>query len=209
MAPTSDEDLTFDGSNWEDLLRLVTASQMERLFSPGDFTNSDDVYQPSTQIGWVARHFKGPALDWTGRELATNPTLFRDDFDAFITAVRNQFGISDIQLAAHRRTQLDNLRWEKDLPVFFAEFDRLCLILSITGDSTKVTLLREKLPHKVKTLIAEQALDFANYDTMRERLLTMWALDPGERVVGVTPPNPDTRSQRPKQRKRKGPRSKN
>lgn len=202
MTPKDEPELYFDGSNWEDLLRIVTASHMARLYAPGDFTNSDDAYQPSFQVGWVAQRFKGPALDWVGREFAVNSRLFSHDFDEFIESVRNQFGISDLQLSAHRRTQLDNLKWAADLPVFFAEYDRLTALLGITGDSTKITILREKLPHKVKTLIAEQALDFANYDTMRERLLTMWALDPGERVVGVAGP-PTSHQPTPKKKKGK------
>lgn len=191
MAPSSADEVTFDGHNWEDLLRLDTACKLARLYSPGDFLNSDEHYQPSFQIGWLASRFRGAALDWVGKEMTTRPTLFADDYDAFVEATREAFGISEVQLAAHRRTQLDKLSWQADLPVFFAEFDRLALQLNVTTDATKIALLRTKLPVKVKTLIAEQALDFQNYDTMRERLLTMWALDPGAHVVAVKAPHPE------------------
>lgn len=191
MAPSTDEEVTFDGHNWENLLRLDTVCKLHRLSSPDDFQDGDNNYIPAYQIGWLASRFRGAALDWCGKEMTRQPTLFGGDYEVFLTEVRNAFGISDLQISAHRRTQLDNLAWRADLPVFFAEFDRLCLQLAVSSDATKIALLRTKLPLKVKTLISEQALDFQHYDTMRERLLTMWALDPGARVVAVAAPNPD------------------
>jgi hypothetical protein len=202
MAP-SEDDILFDGSNWEDLLRLITLTHLDHMRNPSDYQNDDGNIVHSAKIAQLTKHFTGSALDWVGKEYASNPALFQGTFDGFVTTFRNAFGISDIQLDAFRRTQLDDLKWEKELPVFFAEFDRLTQALTITGDSTKITLLREKLPHKVKTLIAEQALDFHNYETMRERLLTMWALDPGDRVVGVAGASATQSPPKPKRRGKK------
>lgn len=184
MVSSPDSDApTFDGSNWEDLTRLVTLSQLQFL--------QDEDYddQPRRQCAYLASHFRGPALDWVGSVTATTPATL-NNFEGFVEAARNQFGISDQGLGAQRRGQLEGLKWQADLPVFFAEFDRLTHLLGLTGDAVRIALVRSKLPVSVQKLMAEQALDFANYDTMRERLLTMWNLDPGRRsadpVVPVT-----------------------
>jgi len=178
---------TFDGSNWEDLTRLVTLAQLQFL--------QDEDYDdaPRKRCAYLASSFRGPALDWVGSVTATTPNTL-NSFEGFVEAARNQFGISDQGLGAQRRGQLEGLKWNPDLPVFFAEFDRLTHLLGLTGDAVRIALVRSKLPPAVQKLLAEQALDFANYDTMRERLLTMWNLDPGRRtsdaVVPVTKKRP-------------------
>ncbi|KAH8754862.1 hypothetical protein F5883DRAFT_183663 [Diaporthe sp. PMI_573] len=52
----------------------------------------------------------------------------------------------------------NRLKWQPDLPAFFVEYDRLTTLLSLTGDETKIALLRNKLPQHVQKLLAEQAL---------------------------------------------------
>jgi len=168
--------VTFDGSNWEDLTRLVTLARLDFLVSPEDFEG-----EPA-RCAHLCKNFRGPALDWVGSAHASTPAIF-DDYDQFVEAARNQFGISDQGLSAQRRGQLEGLKWQHDLPIFFAEFDRLTHLLGLNGDAVKIALVRSKLPQHVQKLLAEQALDFANYDTMRERLLTMWSLDPSRRIA--------------------------
>jgi hypothetical protein len=107
------------------------------------------------------------------------------NYDTFVMEVRNAFGISDQGLEAQRRGELEALKWQTDLPVFFAEFDRLTQLLNLAGNQTKIALVRSKLPLHVQKLLAEQALNFHDYGTMRERLLTMWSLDPGKAITGT------------------------
>lgn len=186
------EAVYFDGSNWETLTRLSTQSFLVRL-TDGEIDSDID------QCAWLAQRFRGPALDWVGQRLANTPpaTLFAG-YDAFLEEVRNNFGISDGGLNARRRGQLEDLKWDhNDLPVFFAEFDRLTQSLSIAGDDAKISLLRHKLPNSVQKLLAEQALDFHDYATMRERLLTMWALDP-HRNTAVTSGSSSAPRKRPR-----------
>jgi len=193
------DNLTFDGSNWEDLLRLVTMTNMDALRNPNDYVDGNDLPIEHPKIGFLVKQFDGPALDWVGKEYASNQALFRGPFMAFVEACRDHFGVSDDILLAHRRSQMDALHWKSDLPVFFAEFDRLTQALNIQGHENRINLLRTKLPTTVLKLVAEQALNFQNYDTMRERLLTMWALDPGRHVLGVAgagPVNPSVKSKR-------------
>lgn len=176
--------LRFDGSNWQDLTRLVSTAQFKFLQTA---SLDDDPYAGGpARCAWLASRFSGPALDWAGQQLASGPAAFTS-FDLFVENCRNQFGISDDGLRAQRRGQLEGLTWQSDLPVFFAEFDRLTQLLELRGDATKIALCRGKLPPHVQKLLAEQALDFHNYDTMRERLLTMWNLDPNKRTATSTP----------------------
>lgn len=207
MAPNVDDDLMFDGSNWEDLARLVTRINLDVLCNRSDYTDDDNVVIENAKVGRLGSYFSGAALDWLGAQYEHHPAVLQS-FNGFVSAVKNHFAIHDEILTAHYRTQLDTLTWSSDLPVFFAEFDRLTAALGITGDTAKISTLRAKLPHKVLTLLAEQSLNFANYDTMRERLLVMWALDPGSRVLGVKgggdPVTAASSPRRPKRRNKRG-----
>lgn len=174
--------ITFDGSNWENFARLATQATLARIVETDVDTDRD-------QCAWFAQRCRGPALDWVGNRFAANHALF-NNYDAFLTEFRNAFGLSDDGLRAHRRGQLEALKWQSDLPVFFAEFDRLCSLLDINGNPVRIAMLRGKLPTKVQTLLSEQALDFADYATMRERLLTMWALDPNRNTAVASSSKP-------------------
>jgi hypothetical protein len=173
-------DVAFSGSNWEDLVRLVTLARLHFL------QNDEDYETEQKRCAYLASRFVGAALDWVG-SLGDPATGALSNFEGFVTAARNQFGVSDQGLSAQRRGQLEALAWQHDLPVFFAEFDRLTHLCNLTGDAVKIALVRNKLPLHVQRLLAEQALDFANYDTMRERLLTMWSLDPSRRIANSEP----------------------
>lgn len=170
-SSATSHNLTFDGSNWEDLSRLVTQAKLARL-------TDADVDSVEAQGAWLGQRLRGPALDWFGEQYAARPGTFLSSFDDWTEQLRQQFGVSDDGLRARRRGQLEGLHWQPELPVFFAEFDRLTSLLGMTGNPARIALLRGKLPQHVQKLLAEQALDFHDYSTMRERLLTMWALDP-------------------------------
>jgi len=173
MAPSTDTEtsIVFNGSNWEDLDRLVALARFTFL-QDGDYDDNDP-----RKCAYLASQFGGPALDWVASTYAANAAIF-EDFAAFVVAVKNAFGVEATGITALRRGQLDNLRWGRDVPVFFAEFDRLTMQLDITDHGTKIVMVRAKLPDSLKAELARQALDFQNYETMRERLIAMWALDP-------------------------------
>jgi hypothetical protein len=177
-ASDKSTDIIFEGSNWQDLSRLSTSARLEFLQTAN---TEDDPYEGEpAKCAYLAQRFRGPALDWVGQQYDANPEVF-NNYNVFVQNVRNAFGISDDGLEAQRRGQLEGLKWQSDLPIFFAEFDRLTALLNLTGDATKIALLRSKLPLHIQKLLSEQALDFHNYDTMRGRLTTMWNLDPSRR----------------------------
>lgn len=166
-SPESGE-LKFNGSNWQDLNRITALARF--AFSQDDDYDADEL----KKCAYLASRYEGPALDWA----ASVPPAGFTHFDGFITATREAFGIADNNITALLRRDLDQLSWQTDVPVFFAEFDRLTMGLGITSHETKVAMVEQKLPPHLKALLASQALSFSNYDTMRERFNIMWALDP-------------------------------
>lgn len=163
-------DYSFTGSNWEDLDRLVALSRFH-------FLTDDDYDDDTRKCAYLAKHFSGPALDWAAQLHSSAPASL-ESFDGFVTAVKQAFGVEANNVQALRRKALDDLKWSSDVPVFFADFDRLTFQLGITDHGTKIAMAQSKFPHSLKAELARQALDFSNYETMRERLNTMWALDP-------------------------------
>jgi len=160
----------FNGSNWQALNRVIATSRFHFLID-------DDCDTATRQCAYLALQYEGPALDWVAQACATDPEVFKH-FERFIDATREAFGIADNNIIALLRRDLDQLRWSSDVPVFFAEFDRLTHSLGITSHETRVAMVEGKLPVQMKIRLAEQALSFSNYDTMRERFNCMWALDP-------------------------------
>lgn len=176
-SSTSSDAIKFNGSNWQALNR-VTALCRFHFLQDSDF--DDNHVRKST---YLASQYEGPALDW----VATLPPASFSNYEAFVTATREAFGIADNNVTALLRRDLDQLQWSSDVPVFFAEFDRLTLGLGITDHPTRIAMVEAKLPTSMKIRLAEQALSFANYDTLRERFNCMWALDPSRgRATGQT-----------------------
>jgi len=170
----------FNGSDWLTLNRIVALSKFT-------FTQDSDYDKnPARQIAYVASQFTGPALDWAANRYAANDPIFLRSFDDFIVKVREAFGIHDGNIDALLRTDLDNLKWQPEVPVFFAEFDRLTTALGITSDESRIIIVQGKLPPHIRKLFAEQALSFANYATLRERCGTMWALNPQKGTGSTT-----------------------
>lgn len=179
--------LKFNGSNWEDLDRIVGLASFKFL-QDGEY---DD--EPVKQCAFLAAQFEGPALDWSISHRRSTDTAF-NDFGAFVVAVKQAFGVEATGITALRRRSLEDLRWGRDVPVFFAEFDRLTLQLGIADHGTRILMVREKLPLSLKSELARQALEFHNYETMRERLISMWALDPLRGAAGPSAvPNKKTK----------------
>lgn len=170
----------FDGSNWEDLDRHIALARLAFL--------QDDKYDDNEprRCAYLASEFTGPALDWAMGVLNNNADAL-DDFDIFIQNLKRAFGVELSNIVALRRKCLDDLRWSSHVPSFFAEFDRLTLQLGLTANGTRIQLVEGKLPHDVRVLLAQQALSFADYATMRERLITMWALNPTRATTGNLP----------------------
>lgn len=177
MVGTVDVDeLKFNGSNWQALNRIVALAKFH--FTQDDDYDGNDV----RKCAYLAARFEGPALDWAASLPATDMT----SYDAFVTTTREAFGIAENNITALLRRDLDALRWTTNVPVFFAEFDRLTLALGTTSDATRIAMVESKLPMEMKKLLSEQALSFTSYSTMRERFNCMWAMNPTRTNEGST-----------------------
>lgn len=161
----------FNGSNWHELNRLVAQAKFQFLQD----VNFED--EDARQCAYLAQRYEGAALDGAASTYASNTGSFAN-FDGFVTATRQAFGIAENNITALLRRDLDQLQWQADVPVFFAEFDRITFALGIDSHETRVAMVEQKLPLRMKILLAEQSLSFSNYDTMRERFNGMWAMDP-------------------------------
>jgi len=187
MTKDHDDVEKFNGSNWQALTRIIALAKFEFLQNDDYQIDHDDgTHSPhhSARCAYLAQMFDGSALDWVAAAHSTTPAIFTS-FEGFVEATREAFGIADNNIKALLRRDLDALQWDDDIPVFFAEFDRLTLALAITSHETRINMLMGKLPQRLKILLAEQSLSFDNYDTMRERFNGMWAMDPtrGKKVT--------------------------
>ena len=160
---------SFDGTNSDDLARLVTLTKLELAFASGD--NDAD------KSAWLAQHFCGAALDWLEHELADDSEIL-DDFDEFVSQVKRNFGITPDTDRARFQVQFDCLKMGANWPAFLSEFDRLTRKLGMTENRVRLQLLRGKLPASVLTKFAEQGMLMVSYEIIRDRLLTMHALMP-------------------------------
>lgn len=180
MVQETTSTMRFHGANWEDLNRLVALAKFKFLQDSDYFIEDDDgtrTPRPEAQCAYLAEQFEGPALDWVASIHATAPTTF-SNFDGFVAAVRQGFGVASENITALCRAKLDDLRMGTDVPSFFAELDRLFLALAIVGDSTKIAYAQSKLSPHYKRILAEQGRVFHNYSTMREHCNAVWALSP-------------------------------
>lgn len=172
-APDADRTPVFDGSNWEDLTRLAALAKVRRLVDT-------DIDSDGAEVAWVASRFVGPALDWLVHQYTDPSYVLPTNKSVFYDTVREAFGITDANVQQGQRLQLQALQWRSDLPTFFAEFDRLSHLCGMGGklNAGRLELLRAKVPTSLQTALAQQAFVPASYEDLRQRLLTMWVLDP-------------------------------
>lgn len=176
---------TFDGSDWSTLNRII--GECKLAFLQDDEYDDDHV----KRCALLASRFSGAALDYVGIQMAMRgDKVALGNWDQFIEDVRDRFGILDENITALRRRQLEQLQFNNDAPIFFAELDGLFTDLGITGSPARIAYLQTKLPPRIKSQFAEQALSFASYEVMRSRVNMMWALDPGPSKPTLGPKKP-------------------
>jgi len=165
----------FSGHDWANLDRLDALCKFKFLISDDFNVGQDAVPGNNARCGYFCSFLRGPALDWAAAIAVSSPDTL-NSYPGFVEACRQHFGVSSETLQIQRRGELNGLKWGTDPTIFFAEFDRLTHLLGITADEAKITHVEARLPKEVKQLLAEQALIFNNYSTMRTRLITMYAL---------------------------------
>lgn len=179
MAPKfDDQDIVFDGSNWEDLERLVTRAKLAASLN----LDLGDEKREQHIAALIAYSFGGAALDWyTANANAGTSAKDVSSPAKLVNQVQAHFGWDDRLQAEHRRQELADLRWDaSDLPTFYADFTRLTKLLGIVGDSSRMMLLREKAPPTVWHDAAGWGIINQTYDSFRERTLC------GAMIRGIT-----------------------
>lgn len=172
MAPVPDDpEIVFTGEDWAALLHLVELSKLH-------FDQDDDYddNQPR-RCAFLASRFRGTALEWFANERSMDTALM-NDFDTFVQSVRVHFGITDGAVTLRNKLELENLQMTADLPTFFGRFETLTLRLGLTADAVRTELLRPKILMKYKESLAITGLDYTTYASLKDRISTMWAMNP-------------------------------
>lgn len=170
---STDENIFFHGHDGHNLDRLVALANFR--FLVGEDYDLPDTGDATVRCGYLVTRFRGAALEWAVLVSARTPQVM-SNFNGFVAACKLHFGVNDETQQIMRRGELEALRWGSDVAIFFAEFDRLTFALRMTSDEALISLVSSKLPTHVTKLLAEQALVFNHYPTMRQRIVTMWAL---------------------------------
>lgn len=167
MAPSLPDEVFFDGSNWDDLDRLITVAKFLVLLDK-------DLDGDSAEVPLISTGLRGAALDW----LIANSTASPPKDVSTTAKLKNQleaaFGITTGLRTTRYRQQLAELKFDHlDLSTFFADFNRLTQQLGMIGDSSRIMALNEKLPPSIKVDMAKLGLAGMTYDTARDRIMAM------------------------------------
>lgn len=164
--PRSSEVL-FDG-NPADLERLVTYVAVAVLAEPPRFPSE------RAKAMYLAKSFRGPALDWLASILSSRVTLL-DDYEQFVKELRGVFGLGDVERAQVARTRLESLRQQGDLLLFLAEFEGLCREAGMVSDASRLQLILPKLEPYYANAIRTAVLRIATWYDMRRHLTTLYS----------------------------------
>lgn len=178
-------DHSFDGSSWDKFLELAGYIEFAALFDPEKFDT--DV----KKCAFAAAHFTGPALAWVmSKDPFVEGSTFLANWSNFQQSVQlGCCGIADQeQLRVVRQKQLDDLKvLNDDWPTFFADFERLTLLIGIKSDISLLTVLRQKLPRYYQDALAVNGINHVTYNALRKYLLNVSGLRPGKDTTHVKP----------------------
>ncbi|KAK9423698.1 hypothetical protein SUNI508_13947 [Seiridium unicorne] len=95
------EEIKFNGSNWQNLNRIVALARVH--------FKQDDDYDDSggKKTAYLAGHDEGPALDWAAT--LSHDSAGMQNFNVFVKATWQAFGIAENNIVALRRRDLEQL----------------------------------------------------------------------------------------------------
>jgi hypothetical protein len=165
--------LTFTGVDYDDFLQLVGHTEIVAIFEPGKFDTD------AKKVAYAAAHFTGSALQWL---LDQGPFMagstFFDSWQNFQGLVQSSCcGITDSDiLKIQRSKKLDQLKIGNDLPLFFAEFERLTRLLGLEGNNARLAVLRSKFPKYYQEALATNGIAHDTYQSIKDYLLNVWTM---------------------------------
>jgi hypothetical protein len=176
--------ISFNGVDYDDFLQLVGHTEIVAIFEPTKFDSDQK------KVAYAASHFTGSALQWLLDQgpFVTGTTFFAS-WSNFQQLVQTSCcGITDSDvLHIQRATKLDDLKLGKDLPLFFAEFERLTRLLGTTSSQTRMAMIRAKLPRYYQDALAANGIAHGSYQSLKTYLLNVWSMRP---PANQNPPKP-------------------
>lgn len=164
-------DVCFDGMVL-DLDRVLAFVSIQFLLHPSAFV--DD----SSKVAYLLAHFRGPALDWAGRQIASSrpaDVARFSNYASMLAHVRATFGYEASQVSAMCQTRMSACKQTGDLLEFITEFEGLCQQIGLMADVTKITLLLPKLTPHFRNALTMSGENLSDYSTMRNQLFNVYA----------------------------------
>lgn len=171
VRPPPAGDVNFDGSIL-DLDRVLAFVSLQYLLYPDAFV--DD----SVKVAYLLSHFRGPALDWAGRQLqGTRPAEVArlSNYTQMLSHVRSEFGYEVSQVQAIAQTRMAALKQTGDLLEFLQEFEQVAALAGLWADVTRLTLLIPKLSKRYHDAITMSGESLTTYSTVRNQLVNIYS----------------------------------
>lgn len=174
--PRPSEDVIFDG-NLIDLDRVLGFVDTQHIVYAEAFADND-----VAKSGYLAMHLRGTALDWHAALVQTAQGAARmTDYAAYLNALKAQFSYDPATIQAGAQTELMSLRQAgmfKELPEFLNQLDTLTARSGMISDTTKLTLLYDKLDKYYSEALITKGSGFVRYRDARAWLLSVYARTP-------------------------------
>jgi hypothetical protein len=164
-------DIHFDG-NILDLDRVLAFVHIQHMLYPSAFQAG------STKVAYLLGHFRGPALDWAGRQIVdTRPAAVArlSNYEQMCNHVRFTFGYEAAQVVAISQTRLDKIHQTGDLLEFLTEFEGLCSTIGLHSDATRITILLPKLQKEYRESLISGGDLLDTYSSLRHRLINIYS----------------------------------
>lgn len=167
--PPPSNDITFDG-NPMDLDRVFAHCVIQHLLHPAAFVET------KVMVSYLLAHFRGPALDWAAKQLASNSVDWNQSYDQFCTRVKAAFAYTDNQTTIIARTRLVALKQRGGLREFLIDFENLSFASGMTADTVRSMLIFDKLkPYYQNAWTQESTLINPTWSALKLYLLNVAA----------------------------------
>jgi hypothetical protein len=174
-------ELHFDGSA-VDLDRIMAHCSVSFLLEPQKFPTDQ------TKSAFLAKHFRGGALDWLAVQLREHvddsPDSPLANFPRFVANVKASFGLDGSAAINALELRLASItQGQNDLLAFLAEAEGLLTRLGINSDASRLTIMLGKLAPVYREALARSTVSIGTYAGMTKALKAMYALGVGPQAL--------------------------
>jgi len=169
---------------------------MEMLAGPAAFSTEE------ARVGYLARFYRGPALDWLSVKISKASYPGLSNFRVFVDDTKAAFDLEEEDQKVQARQQLLELQQKRtDLLLFLARFEALTEFLGIVSDYSRTTLLIPKLEGYYRNNLATTGSTNHNYKVVKSTLQHLYS----NRAFVSTPANKPRNVGRDKKKPGAGP----